>query len=445
MDKYMPDIYQKSIHTIDYKKLYNRGIRCILFDINNTLVSKDSKTIDNKLKELFDSIKKIGIKPVIYANDFKKRVNYFMTELGCDGYSHVHSVFRNTMNSILEEFKESEIALVGSMLEKESIDSVDIMNKFIGCGAVLQNTDSNSVGYFKNLDSRLCERCFKIRNYGEYISAIKDENDFIVMLESINKTNDLVILVCDLFNFNPNMELISKYINLILISNDNKSLYEEKLLNYIETDLNIVDKIIISSENNYHFDELMELIRKYKKSNDVYVIGYTNAGKSTMINKILYNYVNSNDNITTSILPNTTIDNDLIKIDDELNDIDTPGVLDDGSIYYYKDIKELKRITPKKAIKPISYQIKKKQSIVVEDLFRIDLENNDIVMYISNKLKVDRTFKNIKSNMDKYDIHIKGGQDIVVSGLGFIKFMKDEDITFYVLKGVKIYTRKSLI
>jgi ribosome biogenesis GTPase A len=325
------------------------------------------------------------------------------------------------------------------------------MNKCIGCGAVLQNTDSNSVGYVKNLDSRLCERCFKIRNYGEYISAIKDENDFIVILESINKTNDLVILVCDLFNFNPNMELISKYIKndvlLVLTKRDllPKSLYEEKLLNYIETDLNIVDKIIISSENNYHFDELMELIRKYKRSNDVYVIGYTNAGKSTMINKILYNYVNSNDNITTSILPNTTIDNVLIKIDDELNLIDTPGVLDDGSIYYYKDIKELKRITPKKAIKPISYQIKKKQSIVVEDLFRIDLENNDIVMYISNKLKVDRTFKNIKSDMDKYDIHIKGGQDIVVSGLGFIKFMKDEDITFYVLKGVKIYTRKSLI
>ena len=75
------------------------------------------------------------------------------------------------------------------------------MNKCIGCGAVLQSTDSNSVGYVKNLDSRLCERCFKIRNYGEYISAIKDENDFIVMLDSINKTNDLVILVCDLSAF----------------------------------------------------------------------------------------------------------------------------------------------------------------------------------------------------------------------------------------------------
>ena len=77
------------------------------------------------------------------------------------------------------------------------------MNKCIGCGAILQNESKDKVGYVKNIDSRLCERCFKIRNYGEYISAIKDEKEFEVMLESINKTNDLVILVCDLFNFNP--------------------------------------------------------------------------------------------------------------------------------------------------------------------------------------------------------------------------------------------------
>ena len=142
MDKYMPDIYQKNIHTIDYKKLYNRGIRCILFDINNTLVSKDSKTIDNKLKELFESIKKIGIKPVIYANDFKKRVNYFMNELGCDRYSHVHSIFNNSMDNILEEFKESEIALVGD----EMINDISYGNKY-GITTILVNPISTYDGF----------------------------------------------------------------------------------------------------------------------------------------------------------------------------------------------------------------------------------------------------------------------------------------------------------
>ena len=139
MDKYMPDIYQKSIYTIDYKKLYNRGIRCILFDINNTLVSKDSKEIDNKLKELFSNIKKMGIKPIIYANDFRNRVNYFKTELECEGYSHAYSIFGNGMNHILEEYKESEVALVGD----EMINDISYGNK-IGITTILVNPISTN-------------------------------------------------------------------------------------------------------------------------------------------------------------------------------------------------------------------------------------------------------------------------------------------------------------
>lgn len=326
------------------------------------------------------------------------------------------------------------------------------MNRCIGCGSILQSNDINEVGYVKNIESKLCERCFKIQNYGEYLPVIKSQDEFITMLKDINDTKDLVVLVCDLFNYNPDMSLVSEYIDndiiLVLTKRDilPKSLYEEKLLNYLESNLNIIDKLIISSKNNYHFDELIESIRKNKKSHNVYVIGYTNVGKSTMINKILYNYATSNDVITTSILPNTTIDNINIKIDDELTLIDTPGVLDGGSIYYLKDIKELKRIIPKKEIKPLSYQINKKQSVVVEDLFRIDLSSNDIVMYISNMLKVDRIYKEIESNnMDKHELDVKANTDVVISGVGFVKFMKDEHIILYTIKGINVYTRKSLI
>lgn len=326
------------------------------------------------------------------------------------------------------------------------------MNRCIGCGSILQSNDINEVGYVKNIESKLCERCFKIQNYGEYLPVIKNQDEFITMLKDINDTKDLVVLVCDLFNYNPDMSLVSEYIDndiiLVLTKRDilPKSLYEEKLLNYLESNLNIIDKLIISSKNNYHFDELIESIRKNKKSHNVYVIGYTNVGKSTMINKILYNYATSNDVITTSILPNTTIDNINIKIDDELTLIDTPGVLDGGSIYYLKDIKELKRIIPKKEIKPLSYQINKKQSVVVEDLFRIDLSSNDIVMYISNMLKVDRIYKEIESNnMDKHELDVKANTDVVISGVGFVKFMKDEHIILYTIKGINVYTRKSLI
>ena len=36
MDLLIPDIYQKSIYTISYYKLKQRGIKCLLFDLDNT-------------------------------------------------------------------------------------------------------------------------------------------------------------------------------------------------------------------------------------------------------------------------------------------------------------------------------------------------------------------------------------------------------------------------
>ena len=36
-DKFVPDIYTKSIYTIDYNGLKNKKIKCLIFDLNNTL------------------------------------------------------------------------------------------------------------------------------------------------------------------------------------------------------------------------------------------------------------------------------------------------------------------------------------------------------------------------------------------------------------------------
>lgn len=326
------------------------------------------------------------------------------------------------------------------------------MSKCLGCGSILQDGDCNSNGYVKNLNSSLCERCFKIKNYGEYKPVIKEEPEFITLLESINKTNDLVLLVCDLFNFNPHTELIEKYLHndiiLVLTKRDllPGSLYDEKLLNYFNSKLNIVNRIIISSSKNHNFDMLLNMINIYKKTKDVYVVGYTNAGKSTMINKLLHNYADNDINITTSLLPNTTIDKIELNINDNLTLIDTPGILDMGSIYYLKDIKELKRLIPKKAVKPRTYQIKYLQSLILEDLIRVDAKNNNITFFIANNLEIKRTYT-VKENdkMDKHIIDIKKGQDIVISGLGFIKFTKNERITIYTLKNLNIYIRDSLI
>ena len=329
------------------------------------------------------------------------------------------------------------------------------MSKCIGCGVTLQTTNNEDLGYTIKLDNNLCERCFRIRNYNDYKFVIKDNNDYINILKDINKTNDLVVLVVDLFNISKSIEDISKYINnnilLVLTKRDilPKSCYDEKFKEYFKNyNLNIIDSIVISSNKNYNIDTLYNKINEYKVSNKVYVVGFTNSGKSTLINKIIYNYSNSNTIITTSNLPSTTIDSISVKVNDDLTLIDTPGLLDNGDIINFIDGKTLKKIIPNKELKPITYQIKDKQIIIIEDLVRIDLfDKNNMTIYMANNLNIKRIYKDTLelTNLKKHELDIMDDCDVVIQGLGFIKFTHKSKIVLYTKEDVSVFVRKNLI
>lgn len=328
-----------------------------------------------------------------------------------------------------------------------------------GCGASFQTDNSNLEGFIKkeNLEkSTLCERCFKIRNYGEYQKITKKNDDFFEILKQINKTKDLVVLVIDVFNINKDLKEICSYLpdnDILVVLNKRDvlplSVKNTNLLYYIDRlGVNYIDKLIISTNKNFNFDALMSKIKQYQKSKDVYVVGYTNVGKSSMINKIIYNYSDSILDVTTSILPSTTLSNVLVEVNENLNLIDTPGILDDGSILNVLEPEKLKKVLPKDEIRTIVYQIRTKQSIILEDLVRIDCEMyNNLTLYFSNKLNIERFFGNCNklSDLKRHDLVVFENQDIVISGLGFIKVTNSGKITIYTLGGVDVFTRPSLI
>lgn len=328
------------------------------------------------------------------------------------------------------------------------------MSKCIGCGAHLQDINKDNIGYTRNLNNDLCERCFRIRNYNDYKFVIKDNEDYIKILKNISKTNDLVVLVVDLFNISKDLNIMSKYISndilLVLTKRDilPKSCYDKKFIEYFNNyNLNIIDSVIVSSTKNYNFDILFDKINNYKKSNNVYVVGFTNSGKSTLINKILYNYSNNNTLITTSSLPSTTIDSINVKVNDDLILIDTPGILDNGDIINYIDGSVLKRIIPKNEIKPITYQINNKENIYIDDLVIISIEGNtSATIYVSNKLNIRKNYREVKEeNLVKSKLYIDDNCDLVIQGLGFIKFTKKSKVDIYLKEGISVFVRKNLI
>lgn len=329
------------------------------------------------------------------------------------------------------------------------------MNKCQGCGSVLQCENPNLDGYSKKIDNVLCERCFRIKNYNDYKKVIKTNNDFMPIINNISTTGDLVVLLVDLFSIPKSLDSIINNLNndilLVLTKRDilPLSIYDERLIEYFNGLSNrIVDTVICSSKKNLNIDEVMDKIYEYKHSNDVYVVGYTNAGKSTMINKILYNYTEKEPMITTSLLPSTTIDAITIEINESLTLIDTPGLLEEGNILEIVDANLLKKIVPRKELKPITYQLKDKQSIIVDSILKIDNEDvNNITLFFSNELEIERSFKkrDLVSDLEMHTLNVDEKEDIVISGLGFIKVMKKGVFHIYTLPGVLVYTRKSFI
>ncbi len=327
-----------------------------------------------------------------------------------------------------------------------------------GCGVLLQDENVMQEGYTTSLDNDLCQRCFRIKNYGDYQVVTRSNEEYIEILKSVGEKKDLVLYVVDLLNIEKDVTDIRKYIQnkMILVLNKKdvlpKSVKEEKIIQYFENmEMPFEEIIVISTEKNQNIDYLLKRIKFYQTTNLVYVVGHTNAGKSTLINKLLKNYSDNTSELTISPLPSTTLNTVKMEINDYLTLIDTPGLVDIGSIVNFVDKDMFKKLSPKKEIKPKTYQLKKGQAIVIEDLVRIDYregEKNSFTLYISNDLRVKRFLNHHHEDLkdlSKRTYEMKFNEDLVINGLGFIKIVNQGTIDVYINKDVETFTRKSLI
>ena len=118
MQTFLPDMYKKSIYTVNYEMLKNAGIKIILFDLDNTIVPLHSKETTKRLKDLFDDVKNMGMKPIIISNARKKRVEPFKNELIVDASYHSFKPFKWKYKKILKiyDVKPNEVAAIGDQL-----------------------------------------------------------------------------------------------------------------------------------------------------------------------------------------------------------------------------------------------------------------------------------------------------------------------------------------
>jgi hypothetical protein len=296
--------------------------------------------------------------------------------------------------------------------------------KCLGCGIELQDKKEDSLGYTPSLEHDYCMRCFKIKNYGKNINEnITFNNEELI--KRINEEKIFTLYLIDYLNINDQtIDTYKKIKNtkvLVVTKKDlfPKNIIVDRYLNRIKKEYSIEESIFfISTLDN--LSEFYNLLIPHKK---VLVAGYTSAGKSSLINKLM------DSHILESKLESTTLD--FIEVKNKgFVMIDTPGFVYDISVM------ELKR-----RINQNVKGIKDNEEIQVKDvIIRSNVQNN-LVFFIPNDIKITKR----KSSREYQNrINIPKNSDLVIKGIGFIN-IKHNSILFTNMDENRFEIRDSLV
>lgn len=89
LDRFFPDRYVASTYVIDFEKLYEEGVRGLIFDIDNTLVPHGAPA-DERAVRLFQRLKDIGFGCCLISNNQEKRVKMFNEPIQVDYVYNAH-------------------------------------------------------------------------------------------------------------------------------------------------------------------------------------------------------------------------------------------------------------------------------------------------------------------------------------------------------------------
>lgn len=216
-------------------------------------------------------------------------------------------------------------------LAKDNVSLVEkIDSTCSGCGAKFQSCDPDARGFVPkakldvlqnlssggeetslsstNISSIICKRCFSLKQYNTALDISLTADDYLRYLSHLREKKALILLMVDVSDFPgsvfPDLHtLISPDSQIVIVANkvdlipkdtpaDFWNHFKKMLIRECKR-LSLADREIaqihfVSAKTGLGVSELAnDIVKSWGNRGDVYLLGCTNAGKSTLFNRLL--------------------------------------------------------------------------------------------------------------------------------------------------------------
>lgn len=117
-ERFKPDMYAKSIYTINYTKLKEKKIKILVYDFDNTIVEQKKYVVTEELKTLLNRLKK-DFKVIVISNTIeKKKIDYFCKECDIEYVMNARKPFKFGYKKVkeLSHTNSKQICMIGDQL-----------------------------------------------------------------------------------------------------------------------------------------------------------------------------------------------------------------------------------------------------------------------------------------------------------------------------------------
>ncbi|PRP86723.1 peptidase S8 and S53 domain-containing protein [Planoprotostelium fungivorum] len=335
---------------------------------------------------------------------------------------------REKSSEVTTEGEASDVIVAGDEAEKGNTEESEMTEEEKQeAKEILALKLNESINWKKKKSARdlICNRCFQLKYHNKVIPVRVPIETFKSKLSAIGYSGQRVIVykVVDVFDFDgsfiPNMADITGRNPVVLIMNKMDILptdvSRERIKNWARREAknrgihNVVAVHLVSSMYQRTMETLLKDLENIAEDQQIFVMGTSNAGKSTLINKILDAY-RVRSHATVSAVPGTTLSTGSFKLPEGPTLWDTPGVHNPYQLTVRLNRKDMEVVVPKARIKPMVWSLRPGHTIFLGGLARIDFKEGNpgtyFTIFVASTLKI-HVCKTIKADQ-LYENHVGG-------------------------------------